>query len=231
MSNNRESLSRLRQSMSASQSSVEVPFLEHDSEADFIVPSIASLASHLPSGAKVVFLGSARSALYNRLKHSVPSVEAVAASSLTKENSIFSNGKTDLLIVSLSSADLSLSSKLERDDKHIAAIQSVVEEATNGNFVSLFTAESVALPAIETEFKDSKTHVRVALAQQQGQEDNASDETTEPNVPDWAAYFPSWFWEGLVTFLFFVGTALVIIYALMYLQTPTVFLVEKKKND
>lgn len=231
--------------MTASKSSVAIPFMAYEAGENPVASSVASLAASLPYGSKVLFHGSQRSSFFKSLQRAVPSVEAVDAQTLQNDNAVFHNGQTDLLIVSLSSIDMSLSAKLAKDDEQIDNVQKVVEQATNGKYVALFAAESVVLPPIETEFQHSKAHVHVTLElQQQEQQETersveeieeaeaAMDDTTdETNPPAWADYFPAWFWEGLVTFLFFTATALVIIYALMYLQTPSVFLSEKKKND
>jgi len=227
MAQYRESLTRLRKEVTSSKSSVVVPFMAYEAGEDAVLPAIVSLASTLPAGAKVVYQGSQRTAFYTQLKKSVSSLEVLGKDALKSENAIFSNGHLDVLIVELTATESSLAAKLAKDDETIAKVQEIVEDATDGNYVALFASETIVLPAIQTEFASDHAHLFIqnAMARDQAAEDD------EKNPPEWSAYFPAWFWEGLVSLIVFMIILSTAIYCIMDIQTPSSFLTEKKKNE
>jgi len=244
VSSNREVLSRLRKEVTSSKSSVVMPFVDHEASNSGVVhTAISKFVKALPASSKIVYSGASRTALFNALYAAAPQVETVPIKDLKADHAMFSNGVLDVLIVELNEFESTLAAKLAKDDETIATVQELVEEASNGNYVSLFTVQTVASPAIQFDFGTTTDHLRVVSER--------DDEPMEPiegapvnetapsapsapspkNPPEWAAYFPYWFWEGLVWMLIWGAIALTAIICLCSLQAPSVFLADKKKSD
>ena len=197
-----------------------------------VVPAISSMVSALPEGAKILYQGSGRTSFFKQLKREVESLEVLDKDALKADNTIFSNGRLDVVIVELTAFETTLANKLSKDDETIANVQEMIEDATDGNYVALFATEAVLMPSIQTEFESATSHIRIQSSERDVNNVDAIDADSEnPNIPKWAAYFPSWFWEGLVASIIFLIIALVAICCLMSVQTPSAFLAEKKKND
>lgn len=206
--------------------------------------ALSGFVKSLPKTSNIIYVGTQRTNLVSTLTEKRLTV--LSRENLKTENTIFSNGVLDILIVELTEDDNSLSAKLNKDDMVIGQIQEIVEDATGGKYVALFAALAVAEPAIQIEFGASTEHMRVMLGRENSDLDDAvptPSNTTEPtngttptapiiqNPPPWGDYFPYWFWQGLIWVLFFIFLVLVAIGSLFSLQTPTTFLAEKKKND
>jgi hypothetical protein len=246
-------MTRLKKEVTSSKSSVVMPFVDFEASNYVLVPeAIISVAKSLPTGSKVVSIASGRTHLSNRLASEISGLETIDVSALTSGHSIFKNGALDIMIVELTSDAATVAAKLEQDDKLMDKIQDIVEDATDGNYVSLFTTQTVISPAIQIDFGASTEHLRVVSANVERADPSApvvetpivetpSNETLPPgnstgpvvesNPPNWGAYFPYWFWEGAVWMIVWGFLVLVAINMLMGLQTPTAFLAEKKKND
>lgn len=214
----------MRREISNAKSSVSIPFVSHAGENTAVASAVASLATSLPAGSRVVYQGNGRTAVFKALVAANPEVQIAQLSEITSNNAIFSNGVLDVLIVELTGAESKLADKLAKDDAIVAQVQAVVQSATNGKYISVFTSEAVYEPAITSNFEESSGHLDVSARRDSG------DEPFEADLP-WGAYFPYWFWEGLLALIIFFGIAYIIIWCLMTLQTPSVFLVDKKKND
>lgn len=228
----------LRREMLGAQSSVSVPFLDHTGSESAVSKAVAALASSLPAGGRVLYTGNARTPFYAHMERSFPMMKTIALEDINESNAIFSNGVLDVLIVELTSVELNLGTKLSKDDSIVEKVQAVVKTATNGNFVSLFTSENVFSPAIATVFPESTEHIQSSSVRAIEDAEQAEEDSVDfGNMPygdrdmAWGAYFPYWFWEGLITLLMIAGIAFGAIRMLLGMQTPTFFLSEKKKTD
>lgn len=231
VSNNRDSMLKLKEQVASARSSVVVPFVAIETWESNVVPNtVVSLAQSIAANANVYYFstGAQRTRLLNALKKDVPALNVLVASDISNDHEMFSNNKIDLFIVELSNFETTTDAKLAGDAATVETIQSVVQQSTSGRFVSLFTSLAISEPTIQYEFSSSIEHVQIA-----GFERNVANNTngTDGNPPDWAAYFPYWFWEGLIYIILFIAIALFAVGLLGSIQTPTVFLSEKKKNE
>lgn len=201
--------------------------MSHTGENSAIASAVASLASSLPTGAGIYYQGNGRSNLFRAVVAANAQLQILQLADLDSNNAIFSNGVLDVLIVELTGQENQLTAKLAKDDAIIEQVQAIVQAATNGKYIALFTSETVYEPALISNFEESNSHLDVEAREPVA--DSGSSEW-DGDLP-WGAYFQYWFWEGLLAFIIFFGVAYLIIYCIMSLQTPSVFLTDKKKND
>lgn len=217
----------MHREVSSAKSSVSIPFVSHVGENTAVSAAVAALASSLPTGAGIYYQGNGRTSLFKNTVNTNSNLQILQLADLTADHAIFSNGVLDVLIVELTTVDINLAAKLAKDDAIIGQVQAIVQSATNGKFISVFTSEAVYEPAITSTFAESNSHLDVSAREPVSDSGNNQFDGDLP----WGAYFQYWFWEGLLAFIMIFGTAYIAIYCIMTLQTPSVFLTDKKKND
>jgi len=123
---------------------------------------------------------------------------------LQNNKAIFSNGKTEVVVVALA----------DRDAAFVGVLDGVLKELTNGRYLAIFTAEREYIPDEHINLRpnaDERNVVRLVAR-------SSSDD-----------YWPREIYEGLLAVIVMTIILIVGIGCLMELQTPTKW--EKTKRN
>jgi len=159
---------------------------------------------------------------------------------ITKNTIIFTNSKTDLIIVYLHS-DAS-QDKFKETDLDIKLVHTIISSSTT-KYVALYTALSYADPHLKMDF--SSSHQKRSLSQ----ETNSSAPVPESGIPQPAfnsspapspfsnqtnatipifrQYFGGWFWELVIVCSVLIPLLIISVFAIDSIQTP---IFESKKK-
>jgi len=146
---------------------------------------------------------------------------------LNKYEKVFSDGKTDLIIVYLSGSG---DAKFEQTDKVIADVHRQISAVTE-NYVCVYTGLSYDNPDYNVDFSGTKQqHYALPSLKRYIHQvaNNTPNGTSNGSVPVFRQYFGGWFWELFVVMLVLVPLLIIGTYAIDSIQTP--IFEAKKKN-
>lgn len=208
----------LKNLMASSSSSFYAPYVD---VSDSLTSSIIQTASAVDNSASVFYAGKGAT-LLPELKSRVAKVKAVSLNNLQKtlsSSKIYNNGVVDLVIVHLDTEDSA--DKLSHSDEIIQAVNTFVSDKTS-NYVAVFTGLS----------SDDTLHSqkRVFMELESLVEADLDDNSTNVTGTWFQLFFPGWFWEVTVTFLFLIPIVITGFFQLMSIQTPNIEERAKKKQ-
>lgn len=187
--------------------------------SDSLSSSVIQTAYLVDKSASVFYAGKGAK-LLPELKSRVPKVKAVSLNNLQKtlsSSKIYNNGVVDLVIVHLDTEDST--DKLSRSNEIIFAVNSFVSDKT-ANYVAVYTG----LSSYEN---DSQKRVLMELEMIV---DDLSDNSTNVTGTWFQIFFPGWFWEITVVFLFLIPIVITGFFQLMSIQTPNIEERSKKQH-
>jgi len=203
----------LQNVMQASAGSFYAPYVDL---SDSLVSTVIHSASKIPTSASVIYAGKGAT-LLPELRARVPNVRAVSLNNLEKvlsTSKIFNNGVTDLVIVHLDAQESSVE-QFSRANAVIQAVHSIISQKTS-NYIDVYTA----LEADSVE--DKNFQKRVYMDYSDFFIDDAANDTNGTNgtISWFQTFFPGWFWEVFLIFLFIVPIIITGYCQLMSIQTP-----------
>jgi len=219
-------LLKFRNILSTAASSLQAPFVDmrtaFDSNIVNVVYSIQEVSG------MVFYFGKGTPLLSDILSRDEKTVSASRNNleeTLKKHTQIFSNGKTDLIIVYLSTTG---SKKFTETDTTISEVHKFISSRTN-DYVSVYTALAYDNPEFNVEF-GSTDEIQPVISKRYVFETSQDNNTngTNTTVPVFRQYFAGWFWELFVTLLILVPLLIIGTYAIDSIQTP---LFEAKKKN
>lgn len=216
----------LNQEATSAKSSLILPFVETSHLSNTVLSSALNLLSeNLPIESQIIFVGNQKSNLLSKLGRETKLISEVS-SELNVEHFIFSNDQTEIVIIDLDKIEPTLNEELSYDDVIISSNQKVIEDATNGNFISFFIAQSASSPQIQTQFYDEGQHRSHVYHQTRSVVGGIGGVVI---ALTWYEYFPVWFWQGFIWIIIWILMSVVAIYSLASIQTPSFFLNDKRK--
>ncbi|KAL6055421.1 hypothetical protein QOT17_016757 [Balamuthia mandrillaris] len=185
--------SPLRSLLEGAASSVIAPYTYHTSTSS----SLSSLVlSKLPSAASVVVAGleegkdKLKDATYIKLEESL--------NYLRQHTDLFSNGRTDLLLVFLHDESVSF----------VGELNGLVKEASSGNYLSVFSAENPVVPPVQSTSYPSRA------------ETEEEEEELEESPYSDMDYWPASVWEGLITAVLLLSILFFGVFCTFRVQVP-----------
>jgi len=215
-------LPALKKMMQDASSSIFVP---HVDLQEALTGNIVKVSSSV-SGS-VIYAGKGAT-LLPQLKRTVPSIQEVTIARLEyvlQGSNIFHNGVTDLLIVHLETA--TPLEKFDHTNQVLQHLYDVVSSQTK-DYVFVYTGISYGGAKWVNNFDTIKRSY--SSFQDYVLEDSAQANATNGTKPNWfQEFFPGWFWEVTVPFMFLVPIILAGYCQLMSVQAPEQFVPKKKK--
>jgi len=226
-----DSLLKFRSILSSAQSSLQAPFVDMSSAFDMSVVNIVT--SIQESTGSTFYFGKGTPLLtdiLSRDENAVSSSRHHIEEILRKKSAIFSNGKTDLIIVYLSTMTES-SDKFTETDSTISEVHKLILSHTD-DYVCVYTALSYENPEFMKFGAKNVPMKRFLSGSLQGNGTNGTvptDNTTSNNsVPVFRQYFGGWFWELFVVMAVLLPFLIIGTYSIDSIQTP--LFEDKKKN-
>jgi len=203
--------SSLKQELSLASYSVIVPYIDMDYDMSVSVVNTAHTVHQ--NGGSVIYLGK-DATLLRGITRRVPSTE-VSDITRIREDPIFSNGVTDLLIVHIERGDLESSELLD-------TIQSLVVEGSAGKYIALCTAlRHQSVEDISSNFGIPVSKKRDASMLQASFYDNNNTNLVNISTINWFnRFFPGWFWEIFAIFAVFLSIVIFGTCQLNQIQVP-----------
>jgi len=221
------SLLKFREILNNAPSSLQVPFVDMSHAFDI---HLINVVSHVGNNdGQVFYLGKGSPLLKDILSREQKTITADFASFpnlLNKHDIIFSNGKTDLIIVYLSNFG---ETNFEQTDKVIADVHRQISAVTD-KYVCVYTGLAYDNPDYNVDFGTKRHHPLPSLKRHilQSGNDSVTNGTANGTVPVFRQYFGGWFWELFVVMLVLVPLLIIGTYSIDSIQTP--IFEAKKKN-
>jgi hypothetical protein len=220
------SLVKFRNIFKNAQSSLQVPFVDMPHAFDIHMLNVVTKVKI--NDGKVFYLGKGSPLLkdiLNREQKTISSSDFANVGSLfVRHDKIFSNGRTDLILVYLSSTDTA--KKFEETDNVIADIHHLITSHTE-NYVCVYTGLAYDNPEFNVDFGTQQTPLLKRSLAYVLQHDNDTN-STNGSIPVFRQYFGGWFWELFVVMIFLVPLLIIGTYSIDSIQTP--IFEPKKKN-
>jgi len=222
-------LLKFRNILSSSASSLQAPFVDMRTAFDSNIVNIVNSIQEV-SG-KVFYFGKGTPLLNDILssdEKTVSSSRNNLEETLKRHSQIFSNGKTDLIIVYLSSMTAS-KHKFTQTDETISEVHNYISSRTN-DYVSVYTGLAYDNPEYNMEFGSDERRTVISKRYISGslQSGNNTNNQSNATVPIFRQYFGGWFWELFVTMIIMIPLLIIGTYAINSIQTP---LFEAKKKN
>jgi len=214
--------------LSKAKSSLMVPFVTASKSNEKISDSLQKLSEDLskiyPSSNCFLAKSSSSSFLSNLASKIKTKTPEQLLELLDKENNMFSNGVPDLIIVPFDSPTF------YEHDAYIEKVQKVVDEKTNGNFVSIYTSDAPKTTHALRSFTVEQMSTVSGYTEVTQVTPDTSD--LDPyNVGVYNSYFPIQMFEILMVAIFTIGTILVGGLCLFGTQTPQKYETPKKQKS
>jgi len=224
LSTNAESLLKFRNILSTAKSSLQAPFIDMSSAFDIHVMNIVRDVQTV-SG-KIFYFGKGTT-LFNDIlrleENTVSSQISKIEDILNKNSKIYSNGKTDFIIVYIST--LEGSAKFTETDNIISEVHNLISSHTD-NYLCVYTALAYDNPEFNIQFVTGIPVAKRYFLQDTNNTNNTN--ATNGTVPVFRQYFGGWFWELFLTMFLLVPLLIIGTYAIDSIQTP--LFEDKKKN-
>jgi hypothetical protein len=237
------SLLKFREILRSAESSLQAPFVDMPTAFDIHLVNVVK-SVHEAQG-DVFYLGKGSPLLkdiLNRDPNTIVTTVAAMENTLKKNEKIFSNGKTDIIIVYLSTMTES-SGKFKVTDSVISDIHGLISSQTD-DYVCVYTGLAFDNPEYNVDFGSKQTSSRKRhISSMQAGNDTApapapeispSPAPMKPNatnngtVPVFRQFFGGWFWELFVCMIVMLPFLIIGTYAIDSIQTP--IFESKKKN-
>jgi len=226
------SLSKFREILRSSESSLQAPFVDMPTAFDTHLINVVDTV--LQTQGNIVHVGKGSPLLKDILLRDPETVVTTLAAfenTIKKSDGIFSNGKTDLIIVYLSTLSES-SAKFSDSDLAISNIHGIIASKTD-DYVCVYTGLAYDNPDYNVEFGTRQpSSLKRDLASIQFGNELApapmAPNSTNTTIPIFRQYFGGWFWELFICMLVMLPFLIIGTYAIDSIQTP---LFEPKKKN
>jgi len=222
--NSEQSLSfkHLKDLFRSSTSSMSIPYVISSSLLSGSLINVASeLKQHSPSS-QIILIKASGSEAFEDLSISHIVKSPFLSIDYLQHNKIFKNGVTDLILVYFDSNNF-----LEHDQQ-ISSIQDIISTESNGNYISVFTADSSPHSKIKRVFTQQETEDFFGS----GSMKNAMfpDDPDAWDDGDFPSFFPIQIFEIILTVIVMLVIAFIGIYCTYSIQTPQRYETPKSKR-
>jgi hypothetical protein len=197
----------IQQNIKKNKNSVVIPYVHHDS----IFPSLLGRALH---GSTLNYHTGPKSTSFSFIK-STESLESL------KNHEIFSNGKSDLLIIELNHNGDSLQDKFETSGKVMKEVEQILKEVKH---ISIYTGTPQQINELDSVFLKRSVHEEVEAFNVTPIEPISTIQAISP----FNYWFPGWFWELSTVVILVFGISSFGIYQLFSIPV-TLRLAQPKK--
>jgi len=240
------SLTKFREILRNAESSLQAPFVDMPTAFDIHLINVVK-SVHQNQG-NLFYVGKGSPLLKDILIRDPKTVVTTLGAfenTIKKNDEIFSNGKTDLIIVYLSSL-IECSGKFKETDIAISDIHGIIASKTD-DYVCVYTGLAYDNPEYNVEFgtrqpASRKRHMASILQNATAPEPSPAPSTDAPmapspmmpanatnaTIPIFRQFFGGWFWELFVCMLVMLPFLIIGTYAIDSIQTP---LFEPKKKN
>jgi len=212
------SLAKFRNILKTAKSSLQAPYVDMKNAFDVNVINIARIIS-----GEVFYFGKGSPLLndISRTKEKVVSNRILKVEEiLNKHSSIYTDGKTDIVIIYLSNSERS-AAKFTETDNIISQVHNLISSHTD-NYLCAYTALAYDNPEFNIEFASTGPEEKKRFILQN------TTNNTNGTVPVFRQYFGGWFWELFITLMLLVPLLIIGTYAIDSIQTP---ILEPEKAD
>jgi len=213
-------LSALQNVMQTSTGSFYAPYVD---VPESLLPTVILSSSESKESASVIYAGKGATIL-PELKIRVPKVKAVTLNNLEKvlsSSKIFNNGVTDVVIVHFDVQESS-DEQFTRANELIQSVQSIISQKTS-NYVAVYTG----LQADEVEDREFQKRMYMQYQDFSFLDLDNNTNSTNGTINWFQTFFPGWFWEVFLLFMFVIPIIITGFCQLMSIQTP---LFEERKK-
>jgi len=231
------SFTNLKNLLKTEKSSLYAPFVDLELSLESTVLSLVDTT--VSNSGKVFHVGGSRPSFAQSRPKTVINIADVQEI-ITEYSQIFTNSKTDLIIVYLSSNGAS-QEKFKETDTVINLVHTIISSSTT-KYVALYTALSYADPHLQMDY--SSSHLKRSLSQTGNNTapspsivpvpspfSNGTNTTVPTNgnttIPIFRQYFGGWFWELVIVCTVLIPLLLISVFAIDSIQTP---IFESKKK-
>jgi len=239
------SLTKFREILRSAESSLQAPFVDMPTAFDSHLVNVVN-SVHQKEGS-IFYVGKGSPLLKDILnsdRNTFVTTLRDFERIIKKDDKIFSNGKTDLVIVYLSSMTES-SGKFKDTDMAISDIHRVISSKTD-DYVCVYTGLAYDNPEYNVEFGVRQSFKRHISSMQQFGNDTVPSPVPSPmpngtvpspspmppgnntEIPIFRQFFGGWFWELFVCMIVMLPFLIIGTYAIDSIQTP---LFEPKKKN
>jgi len=239
------SFTNLKNLLKTEKSSLYAPFVDLELSLDSAVVSLVDTT--VSNSGKVFYVGDSLPSFAQRRAPSSTVTDIDDFKEFILKNSqIFTNSKTDLIIVYLHSG--ASQDKFKETDLVINSVHTLISSSTT-KYVALYTAHSYADPHLQMDF--SSSHLKRSLSQtapngsspaptpfpvpsivpqpayNASPAPSSTNQTSNETVPIFRQYFGGWFWELVIVAAVLIPLLLIAVFAIDGIQTP---IFESKKK-
>jgi len=145
----------LKNIIGSSKASLVAPYVTSSSQYSLVDSLLARVAGRMTLGS-ILIVTDAGSSFLHSLKGQT-GVQTTTTSEFKSHSSLFTNGVADLIVVCLSTADSA--EKFQAHDQLIGSLSQMVSTATSGNFVGMYTGNSITGYDTIRTFEDPNAHL------------------------------------------------------------------------
>jgi len=222
-----DSLSKFRNILSSAPTSLQAPFMDMPSAFDGNILNIVNSVQEVHG--RVFYFGKGSPLLNDIISREQNTVVASRSDfeGTLKNSNIFSNGKTDLIIIYLSTMTAS-PAKFTETDTIISEVNKYISSITD-DYLCVYTGLAYDNPEFNMEFGIKRTIMNKRYLSSTLQDNNGTTNGTKNStVPIFRQYFGGWFWELFLTMLVLIPFLIIGTYSIDSIQTP---LFEPKKKQ
>jgi len=218
-------LSKFRTILSSAPSSLTAPFMDMSTAFDGNIINIVDSIQEVQG--RVFYFGKGSPLLNDILSREQNTIVASRSDfeGKLKNSNIFSNGKSDLIIIYLSTMNAN-PAKFTETDTIISEINNFISSHTD-DYLCVYTGLAYDNPDFNMEFGQKRTIMSKRYLSGTLNVTNSTNGTNS-TVPIFRQYFGGWFWELFLTMLVMVPLLIIGTYAINAIQTP---LFEPKKKQ